>query len=161
MAHPLSGHLINASALALAAVVGLAADRYSIGPAGSTISPRTAAGLGDAAAYFGTSTQEALLSRQEVPLRLDPFRTGDASDAGNSVAYSPNSSTVNAGAAVRRLTAILVANDKPVAVVNDEVVGVGDVLRDGARVSRIQSDRVFLVEKNGKWRTLTLAGGRP
>lgn len=161
MAHPLSGHLINASALALATVVALAADRYSIGPAGSAISPRTAEGLGDAAAFFGAASQGASLSRQDVPLRVDPFRTGDAADEGNSVASSRNSSTVSAGADARRLTAILVANDKPIAVVNDEVVGVGDVLRDGARVSRIQSDRVFLVEKDGKWRTLTLAGGRP
>ena len=142
-------------------LVGLAADRYSIGPAGSTISARTAEGLGDAAAFFGSTSRPAPLSRRDVPLRLDPFRTGDAPDDANSVASSRNASTVSAGADARRLTAILVANDKPVAVVNDEVVGVGDVLRDGARVSRIQSDRVFLIEKNGKWRTLTLAGGRP
>ena len=161
MAHPLSGHLINASALALAAVVALAADRYSIGPAGSALSARTAEGLGDAAAFFGAISPSAQASRQDVPLRLDPFRTGAASDEGSSVASSRNSSTVSSSADARRLTAILVANDKPVAVVNDEVVGVGDVLRDGARVSRIQSDRVFLIEKNGKWRTLTLAGGRP
>jgi hypothetical protein len=55
------------------------------------------------------------------------------------------------------LTAILIADDRRVAVIDDATVSVGDVLSDGSRVSSIQPNRVFVVEKNGRWRTLTLA----
>ena len=61
----------------------------------------------------------------------------------------------------RRLTAILIADDRPVAVINDKVVEVGASLPDGARVSRIQADRVWLVEPTGAWRVLTLAERAP
>ena len=61
----------------------------------------------------------------------------------------------------RRLTAILIADDRPVAVINDKVVEVGASLPDGARVSRIQADRVWLVEPSGAWRVLTLAERTP
>jgi hypothetical protein len=140
--------------LALAATVALAVDRYS---AGLAPSGRNVAALGDVAEFLGTS-HAATVSRREVTLRVDPF----AGEGANSVASPRNASTVSGGAgSTRQLTAILVASDRPVAVIDDEVVGVGDLLRDGARVSRIQSDRVFLIEKTGKWRTLTLATGRP
>jgi hypothetical protein len=152
--HPVSGHLLNAAALALAASVALAVDRYSIGPAAN---PRGLDGLSDVAEFVGAS-RAGSVARREVTLPVDPFERGGA----NSVASPRNASTVSGGAAsTRQLTAILVANNKPVAVIDDEVVGVGDLLKSGARVSRIQSDRVFLIEKNGQWRTLTLAAGRP
>jgi len=91
--------------------------------------------------------------------KAEPFGISDY-DPVISVASPRGTPTVSSGR-TRQLTAILVADNRPVAVIDDEVVSVGDVLRDGARVSRIQADRVFLVEKNGKWRTLTLATGRP
>lgn len=56
----------------------------------------------------------------------------------------------------RRLTAILIADERRVAVIDEATVGVGGVLRDGARVSAIQPDRVWVVEKNGRWQMLTL-----
>jgi hypothetical protein len=153
--HPVSGHLLNATALALAAVVALAVDRYS---AGSATIARPQEGLSDLAEFLGASPRESAISRREVTLRVDPFDR----DGANSVASPRNASTVSGSAGpARQLTAILVANNRPVAVIDDEVVGVGAQLRDGARVSRIQSDRVFLIEKNGQWRTLTLAAGRP
>jgi hypothetical protein len=163
MDHPVSGHLLNASALALAALAALAADRLSAGPAGPATGARGGADLGDVSAYVAATVQSAPLPRNDVRVAVEPFEgTPAALQQGNSVASPRNSSTVSAGApGGRRLTAILIADNKPIAVVSDEVVGVGDFLKDGARVSRIQSDRVFLIEKNGKWRTLTLAQGRP
>jgi hypothetical protein len=153
-----SGHLLNASALALAAVVALAVDRYS---ATLATSARPLDGLSDVAEFLGTAPRNSAIVRRDVALRVDPFDS-DGGSAVNSVASPRNASTVSGGAgSTRQLTAILVANNRPVAVIDDEVVGVGDLLQDGARVSRIQSDRVFLIEKNGKWRTLTLAEGRP
>jgi hypothetical protein len=154
--HPVSGHLLNATALLLVVAVALAVDRFSIGSAANTRSA-DGAGLSDVAEFIGAAHTPPV-SRREVTLRVDPFGGGDAV----SVASPRNASSVSGGAgSTRQLTAILVANNRPVAVVDDEVVGVGDHLRDGARVSRIQSDRVFLIDKNGKWHTLTLAVGRP
>jgi hypothetical protein len=46
-------------------------------------------------------------------------------------------------------------------VIDESTVTVGDVLRDGARVSAIQPDRVWVVDKDGRWQMLTLtARGR-
>jgi hypothetical protein len=142
-----------------AAVVALAADRISR-PGGPT-PPRVPGGLAASAFVVAPQGTPQPIVRREATLRRDPFDPSGAAPSGNSVAPTRNGSTVSGGAASRQLTAILVANNRPIAVINDEVVGVGDVLRDGARVSRIQSERVFLVEKNGQWRTLTLAAGRP
>ena len=86
----------------------------------------------------------------------EPFGGSDAAISVASQSGSPTVPTVSSGR-TRQLTAILVADNRPVAVIDDEVVSIGDVLRDGARVARIESERVFVVEKNGKWRTLTLA----
>jgi hypothetical protein len=55
------------------------------------------------------------------------------------------------------LTAILISDQRRVAVIDEATVGVGDVLRDGARISAIQADRVWVVQKNGQWRMLTLS----
>lgn len=87
--------------------------------------------------------------------QAEPFGSS-AGDPAISVASPSGTPTVSSGR-TRQLTAILVADNRPVAVIDDEVVSVGDLLRDGARVARIQSERVFVVEKNGTWRTLTLA----
>jgi hypothetical protein len=49
-----------------------------------------------------------------------------------------------------------VSDDRQVAVIDDEAVRVGDVLPDGARVSAIQPNKVFVVDSKGRWQTLTL-----
>ena len=54
------------------------------------------------------------------------------------------------------LTAILVSDDRRVAVIDDAAVSVGDVLPDGARVSAIQPSKVFVVDNKGRFHTLTL-----
>lgn len=54
------------------------------------------------------------------------------------------------------LTAILVSDDRRVAVIDDAAVSVGDVLPDGARVSAIQPSKVFVVDSKGRFHTLTL-----
>lgn len=41
-------------------------------------------------------------------------------------------------------------------MIDEATVKVGDVLRDGARVAAIQTDRVWVVEKDGRWQMLTL-----
>jgi hypothetical protein len=59
------------------------------------------------------------------------------------------------------LTAILIADDRPVAVLDEMVVSVGDRLPDGARVDAIRSDGVWVVERSGRRRLLTLTPARP
>lgn len=91
------------------------------------------------------------------PVESDPFRAPSRQEL--VVASAPRTPTVRSSstpAPTRVLSAILVADDRRVAVIDDEVVGTGDVLPDGARVSAIQPSRVFLVDRNGRWQTLTL-----
>jgi hypothetical protein len=146
--------------LAVSASVALAAERLtsvqqrpvSAGVAGG-------ASLSDIAGFVSRVGYDSALPEFRIPVRVDPFNRfrgpadqfAVASEAG--VPTLPSSSAAAGG---RRLTAILVADERRVAVIDDETVSVGDVLRDGARVSAIQPDRVFVVEKNGRWRTLTL-----
>jgi hypothetical protein len=92
----------------------------------------------------------------QSPVESDPFRMPSSESV---VASTPETPTVRSSSAIARgrvLSAILVADDRRVAVIDDEVVGTGDVLPDGARVSAIQPDRVFLVDNQGRWQTLTL-----
>jgi hypothetical protein len=154
MAHPrtLSGHLLSVALLLTAAAVALTAERISAAPAGPAARRIPSVGdLGD----FATGVQDSLARGVRVIPQAEPFGNWTGEPA-ISVASPSGTPTVSSGRA-RQLTAILVADNRPVAVIDDEVVSVGDLLRDGTRVARIQSERVFLVEKNGKWRTLTLA----
>ena len=92
-----------------------------------------------------------------LPVESDPFRAPPSRES--VVASSNQAPTVRASSGTPRgrvLSAILVADDRRVAVIDDEVVGTGDVLPDGARVSAIQPNRVFLVDSQGRWQTLTL-----
>jgi len=58
-----------------------------------------------------------------------------------------------------RVSAILDAGGRRVAIVNDVVVGVGDLLPGGARVDSIGRDRVSIVERGGARRTLRMEFG--
>ena len=136
--------------LLTAAAVALTAERISAAPAGPAA--RRIPSVGDIGAFVAGGPVDSSISGVTIVSQAEPF--GSAS-APISVASPSGSPTVSSGR-TRQLTAILVADNRPVAVIDDEVVSVGDVLRDGARVARIQTERVFLVEKNGKWRTLTL-----
>lgn len=56
-------------------------------------------------------------------------------------------------------SAILITSDRRSAVVNDEIVSVGDVVPGGARVVAIERDRVVIVTPAGVRRTLTVQPG--
>lgn len=142
--------------LLTAAAVALTAERISAAPAGPAA--RRIPTVGDIGAFVAAAPADSTTAGPIVVAEVEPF--GGRGNPPISVASPGRSPTVNSGR-TRQLTAILVAENRPVAVIDDEVVSVGDVLRDGARVARIQTERVFLVEKNGKWRTLTLSSGTP
>lgn len=97
----------------------------------------------------------------EVRLRSDPLADRRATVAPGTVAPRGGVSTVSSsGRRGRRLTAILISDDRSVAVIDEAVVLVGDRLPDGSLVAEIRSDRVSVVERNGQRRVLTLTSGR-
>jgi len=153
---PLSGHLWSAALLLAAGAIALAADRLSAVPPALTF---RAYALGDIQAFLapvaGTPTglrPGARLDRDPLESALEIVQSGVASD-------SP-APTVNVARPGQQLTAILIADDTPVAVIDGEVVNLGDVLPNGARVAAIRQDRVTLIEKGGRTRVLTLSPER-
>jgi len=157
MDHPLqlSGHLWNAVLLAAAALVALAAERMSADPAGPAARRISAPVLGEFTAPVAGSVSSA---PQPIALRADPLETRGYD---LSVARGNDGPTVNTSRRARQLTAILIADDRPVAVIDGSVVKVGDTLPDGARVTAIRTDRVAVMERNGQHRVLTMSPGGP
>lgn len=158
MAQHLSRHLWNAAILGASALVALAANRVAAAPA-RTGAPTTAevAGLADIGNFVGRGMSDSVGRGGYQSVTVDPFENRPSSVAQSGVASPAAAPTVpSSSAGGSRLTAILVADDRRVAVIDDATVSVGDVLPDGARVSAIQPDRVWVVDKNGRWRMLTL-----
>ena len=54
------------------------------------------------------------------------------------------------------LTAILIAGERRIAIVNDRMVRPGDRLEDGARVAEVERDHVVLITPGGERRRLEL-----
>lgn len=139
----------------------MAAERLTATPQGPVAPGATAAaGLAgaDISAFVAPLGFDSTLTAFRIPVRIDPFDSR-ASFSEPAVAYVPGTRTVrtsSANAGGRVLTAILVADDRRVAVIDDVAVKVGDVLPDGARVSSIQPTKVFVVDSQGRFHTLTL-----
>lgn len=136
-------------------MVALAADRYA--RAGS----RPAAGkrgvtADDLSRFVVPVVPESAPARLALSIPGDPLATSafavpaEARDIGGALARPARS----------RLTAILVADNSRVAVIDDATVAVGDYLADGSRVSAIQPDHVVLVDRNGQIRLLNLTSSR-
>jgi hypothetical protein len=133
----------------------VAAERLSSPPPASGIPPRDPLGA-DISSYVAPQAFDSLVPSFRIPVYADPFERRAASDV-PAVAPGRTTPTVRTSAGrARVLTAILVADDRRVAVIDDEVVRVGDLLPDGARVSAIQPNKVFVVDSKGRWQTLTL-----
>lgn len=71
----------------------------------------------------------------------DPFERGVALEPALPVA-------VPAGPALR-VSAVLISGDRRVAIIDDALVGPGDVLPGGERVAEIRQDAVVLVKRDG------------
>ena len=154
MAQHLSGHLWNAAIFALAAAIGVAAERLTSPPPGPGIPSRDPLGA-DISSYVAPLGFDSLVPPFRIPVRADPFDRRAADIPAVASGRTPPTVRTSAGRS-RVLTAILVSDDRQVAVIDDEVVRVGDVLPDGARVSAIQPNKVFVVDSKGRWQTLTL-----
>jgi hypothetical protein len=133
----------------------VAAESLTSPAPGAGIPPRDPLGA-DISSYVVPLGFDSLVPRFRIPVRADPFARAGADDI-PAVASERTSRTVRASAGRSHvLTAILVSDDRQVAVIDDEAVRVGDVLPDGARVSAIQPNKVFVVDSKGRWQTLTL-----
>lgn len=160
MAHQLSGHLWNAAILALSVAIAVAAERLTSSPQPAIAGGTRGAGLAgtDISDLVAPIGFDSMVPAFRMPVRIDPFGAGTRVGE-SAVAYMPGSRTVRTSSANgggRVLTAILVSDDRRVAVIDDAAVSVGDVLPDGARVSAIQPSKVFVVDSKGRFQTLTL-----
>ena len=131
----------------------MAADRFA-GPGGRTASAARRGGAEDIGRFVTPFAAEADTAALAVAVGIDPFEPGTAPVP----VFDAESPSVSQPAepVKQRLTAILVADNRRMAVIDDATVGVGDVLRDGSRVSSIQTNRVWLVERSGQFRMLSL-----
>lgn len=155
MDHPLSGHLSGAIILIAAAIVAAAASRAAA-PMTSP-APRPGSSASGEMTQFVTRPARAPVSPDfTASLDADPL-VETSGESNVAVAQGAAAPTVSPSAGAQRLTAVLIADERRVAVIDDAAVSIGDVLRDGSRVSAIQPDRVWIIEKNGHWRALTLA----
>lgn len=157
MANPLAGHLWSVATLALAAAVALGVEFAASGTTARPSASASPVATDEIEGFLAPIRREFGASRPQARVERDPLTPGRmaASVARPSPVYT---STRQVG---RRLTAILIADDRQVAVLDDAVVGIGDRLPDGARVDEIRGDRVWVVESNGRRKMLTLTPGRP
>ncbi len=153
----LSRHLWNAAILIASALLALVADRVAAAPVRRS-GANALADVPDVGSFIARIGADSASSSLRVGVAVDPFETHLETVEQSGVAPEASTPTVPASPArAGGLTAILVADQGRVAVIDDRLVSVGDVLADSARVSSIQADRVWVVEKNGRWRMLTLA----
>ncbi len=151
----LSGHLSSAVILIASATVALAADRLAA-PSRNVAAGASAGTAGDVASFVARLRPDSLRPHFQLTIPVDPFDDRRFSSYAEPVARQTGTPTVPTVAVGRALTAILIADERRVAVIDEASVRVGDVLRDGARVAAIHPDRVWVVEKDGRWRMLTL-----
>lgn len=121
--------------------------------------------VGDSASLYlsggGGSAMAPIAPHYEAV--ADPFRTV-AALAPRSVA--PGNSPLPAydaptPAPPRRpaLSAILITDSRRAAVIDEQLVGVGDALADGARVTAVEQNFVIVTARDGSRRQLTLPNG--
>jgi hypothetical protein len=153
MGRLLSGHPLSGAILLIALVLAMTAEQIAGAPANAN----RRASTDDVSDDIGRFSRAVVV---DVPTRAvgpsaasDPF-SGDAPQPEPGVEQA---STPIAQPAAR-LTAVLIADDGSVAVIDDEAVSVGATLKTGERVARILEDRVWIVKPNGQWRALTLPG---
>jgi hypothetical protein len=144
--------------LVLAASAALAVE-FLARSAGSTAGTRNAPAEIDSLLVPVRGTSGT--SGSGVRLSSDPLAPRQAGSSMPTVAPRGGVSTVSSsGRRTRRLTAILTVDQRSIAVIDDQIMKVGDRLPDGARVDAIEADRVSVVEQNGQRRVLTLTRGR-
>lgn len=137
-------------------MIALAADRLTAGRENAGTRERLTAAPAVAPYVLPVGSLPAS-DPSSITLASDPFGDAPRASGDAAVAYGASTPTVpTAQPGGPRLTAILVADERRVAVIDEETVTVGAVLRDGARVAAILPDRVWIAEKNGRRHMLTL-----
>lgn len=143
--------------------MALAAERVAAAPSRAVSAGAAGSALvqvPDIGRFVGRTVGDSIPLGIHPSVSVDPFDARPTVVEQSGVASPAVVPTVSSRPAPgSRLTAILVADDRRVAVIDDATVTVGEVLTDGARVSAIQPDRVWIVDANGRWRMLTLNRG--
>ena len=158
-------HLWNATLLLAAVAIALAADRLAAAPKPGPVGASPSASP-EIAPFVTPQAGDSALPRFGQIVPVDPFERRGGRTSGHTVALGATTPTLPSAPTAppqrgRRLTAVLIADERRVAGIDEAALKVGDVLRDGARVSATQADRVSVVEKDGRWQMLTLTtGGR-
>jgi hypothetical protein len=152
-------HLWNAALLLAAAAIALAAERLSAAPEPGPVGAPSASP--EISPFVAPLAADSALPSFRQIVAVDPFDSRGGRTPQSTVASGGPVPTVTSAPTARpqggrQLTAILIADERRVAVIDESTVKVGDVLRDGSRVSAIQPDRVWVVEKDGRWQMLTL-----
>ena len=95
-----------------------------------------------------------------VAVEGDPFGAGSAEVPNGGFAGNAGVSNGTEAAAPPpprwTLSAIMVAGDRKIAILNDRMVRPGDRLDDGARVERVESDHIVIITPEGARRRLQL-----
>ena len=137
-------------------MIALAADRLTAGRENAGARTRVTAAPG-VASFVAPVGGDSIPGHGAITLASDPFGDPRRASVEAGVAYGAATPTVpSAQSRGTRLTAILVADERRVAVIDEETVTVGAVLRDGARVAAILPDRVWIAAKDGRRHMLTL-----
>lgn len=137
--------------------VALTAERLSARARAPMSAAAGLAALGDIGGFVTPLEGAVQAQGGTSELRFDPF----SESASRRIPVAPGQRTPTVSArGGRQLTAILIADDRPIAVIDGALVNVGDVLPDGGRVAAIRADRVAISEKNGQMRVIMIPTGR-
>lgn len=128
-------------------------DRVAAASAATPTSSRANAVTDDISRYSTPLVADTLVRA------LDPRPASDPFGNVRPMVSVPSAGTTTPAPRGPQLTAILIAEDGSVAVIDDEAVSVGGRIKTGERVASIQADRVWVVKPNGQWRMLTLSTG--
>ena len=114
-----------------------------------------------------TASDLVEMERYLTPVATDETRIGvpprvavDGSPFGVPRAADPTQGQRPAAAPAPRwtVTAIMIAGERRIAIVNDRMVRPGDRLADGARIEAVERDHVVLITPSGQRRRLELEG---
>jgi hypothetical protein len=137
----------------IALVIAMLVDRVAAASASTPTTGRANAVTDDISRYSTPLVADTLVRALDPRPGSDPFGNGRPLPVASTATATP---TAPRGP---QLTAILIAEDGSVAVIDDEALSVGGRIKTGERVASIQADRVWVVKPNGQWRMLTLATG--
>jgi hypothetical protein len=119
--------------------------------------------VGDSASLFLAGKEGGVMSPlvPHYEAVADPFRATPRAVAQVDRSFRADTPSATVRERVPALSAILITDSRRAAVIDERLVGIGDLLADGARVTAIERNLVIVTASDGSRRLLTLpdAGG--